>query len=318
MREGKGRSDGNALRGNRYFAPFLMIVAAAFWGASFIFTKGLFLNEPAITPTIILTGRMLIATLFTVPLLLLTGRLERIKKGHLRYFLILAFTEPFMYSICETGGVQYVSGSLASIIVATIPLFIPFGMALVYKERLKVNAVIGVLLSLVGIALMSLNSDFSFSASPKGLALLACAVFIAVVYTLILVKVLDHYHPITITCYQNFIGLFYFLPLMLVMDHESLPLLSFSPKMWLMLAFLGVFCSTLAYMLFNYGVKRLGATSGSVYNNIIPVFSLLLALAIRQESFSWLKVAGMAIVLLGLTVAQRNGKRKEISSGAVQ
>ena len=46
--------------------------------------------------------------------------------------------------------------------------------------------------------------------------------------------------------------------------------------------------------------------------------SLLLALAIRQESFSWLKVAGMAIVLFGLTVAQRNGKRKEISSDAVQ
>lgn len=283
----------------------MLVIASAFWGASFIFTKGLFLSEEAITPTIILTGRMLIASLFTLPLLALTHKLQPIKKGHLRYFLILAFTEPFLYSICETGGVQFVSGSLASIIVATIPLFIPFGMALVYKERLKSRAIIGVVLSLVGIALMSLDDSMSFSANPKGLILLSSAVVIAVVYTLILVKILNHYSPITITCYQNLIGFFYFLPLMLILDGSHLAKLSFSPRMWLMLGFLGIFCSTVAYMFFNYGMKHLGATAGSVYNNIIPVFSLLLALAIGQETISWMKVVGMVVVLIGLTIAQR-------------
>ncbi|MBR6418110.1 MAG: DMT family transporter, partial [Bacteroidales bacterium] len=254
---------------SRYLPQTLLVIASAFWGASFIFTKGLFLSEEAITPTIILTCRMLIASLFTLPLLALTHKLQPIKKGHLRYFLILAFTEPFLYSICETGGVQFVSGSLASIIVATIPLFIPFGMALVYKERLKARAIIGVVLSLVGIALMSLDDSMSFSANPKGLILLSSAVVIAVVYTLILVKILNHYSPITITCYQNLIGFFYFLPLMLILDGSHLAQLSFSPRMWLMLGFLGIFCSTVAYMFFNYGMKHLGATAGSVYNNII-------------------------------------------------
>ena len=290
---------------SRYLPQTLLVIASAFWGASFIFTKGLFLSEEAITPTIILTGRMLIASLFTLPLLALTHKLKPIKKGHLRYFLILAFTEPFLYSICETGGVQFVSGSLASIIVATIPLFIPFGMALVYKERLKARAIIGVVLSLVGIALMSLDDSMSFSANPKGLILLSSAVVIAVVYTLILVKILNHYSPITITCYQNLIGFFYFLPLMLILDGSHLAQLSFSPRMWLMLGFLGIFCSTVAYMFFNYGMKHLGATAGSVYNNIIPVFSLLLALAIGQETISWMKVVGMVVVLIGLTIAQR-------------
>lgn len=289
-----------------------MVISSAFWGASFIFTKGLFLSEEAITPNIILTGRMLIATAITMPLLALTGKLERIKREHIKYFLLLAFTEPFLYSICETGGVQLVSGSLASIIVATIPLFIPFGMALVYKERLRVRAVVGVLLSLMGIALMSLNDDFSFTADPKGLLLLGGAVLIAVFYTLTLVKILNHYRPMTITAWQNCIGLFYFLPLMLMTDGQRLPMLSYSLPMWGMLAFLGVFCSTVAYMFFNVGMKHLGATAGSVYNNIIPVFSLLLALAIGQEKLSWLKVAGMAVVLVGLTIAQKkNGAAKQ-------
>lgn len=290
---------------NRYLPQILLVVSSAFWGASFIFTKGLFLSEEAISPTIIITGRMLIASLVTMPLLALTGKLQLIKRRHLKFFLLLSFSEPFLYSICETGGVQYVSGSLASIIVATIPLFIPFAMALVYKERLKVRAVVGVLLSLAGIALMSLDENFSFSASPKGLLLLCCAVAIAVFYTIVLVKILDHYHPLTITAWQNLIALVYFLPLMFINDANRLPLLSFSWKMWAMLAFLGIFCSTVAYMCFNYGMKHLGATSGSVYNNIIPVFSLLLALAIGQESLNWMKVVGMAVVLVGLTVAQK-------------
>lgn len=292
-------------KNNRYLPQILLIISSALWGASFIFTKGLFLSEEAITPTIILTGRMFIASIFTLPLLILTHKLQPIKKGHLRYFLLLAFAEPFLYSICETGGVQYVSGSLASIIVATIPLFIPFGMALVYKERLKGRAVIGVALSLVGIAMMSLDDSLSFSANPKGLILLALAVLIAVVYTLTLVKILDHYNPMTITCYQNLIGFFYFLPLMLIVDGSNLPQLSFSIRMWMMIGFLGLFCSTVAYMFFSYGMKQLGATAGSVYNNAIPVFSLLLALAIGQETISWMKVAGMAVVLVGLTIAQR-------------
>lgn len=290
---------------SRFLPQLLLVVSSAFWGASFIFTKGLFIEEVAITPSIILTGRMLIASLVTMPLLALTGRLETIRRQHLGYFFLLAFTEPFLYSICETGGVRHVSGSLASIIIATIPLFIPFGMAFVYKERLRINAVIGVLLSMIGIALMSLNEDFSFTASPKGIMLLSAAVAIAVFYTLILVKILDHYRPITITAWQNLIGLAYFLPLMLFSDGDKLPLLSFGWPMLFKIAFLGIFCSTIAYMCFNYGMKHLGATAGSVYNNIIPVFSLLLALAIGQESLSWVKVAGMAIVLFGLTIAQK-------------
>ena len=301
------------MKGSKLYLPqLLMIMASAFWGASFIFTKELFLSEEAITPTIIITGRMLIATLFTIPLLALTHKLEPIKKGHLKLFLILSFTEPFLYSLCETGGLQYVSGSLASIIIATIPVFIPFGMSLVYHERLHVGAIIGVLVSLVGITFMSMSSDFTFMASAKGLILLACAVVIAVIFTLILVKLLGHYRPTTITTYQNLIALIYFFPLMLICDHDKIAQLSFSPKMWLCLAFLGIFCSTVAYMFFNYGMKRLGASRGSVYNNIIPVFSLLIAVMMGQERVTWLKIAGMAVVIVGLTIAQRkeNSEKK--------
>lgn len=294
------------LRG--FGSQIALLLSSAFWGSSFIFTKSLFLTEPHISAFLIVTFRLLIATLFFMPILYFTKRLEPIRKEHWGMMLLLSFWEPFIYMILETYGVSLVSGSLASIIIATIPLFVPFAVAAVYKEKLTLWAVVGVMLSLVGIVVMMLNggeNGFQIEANPIGIIVLAAAVFVAVVYTIVLVKVLKHYRPFTITAYQNFISFFYFIPLILIFDRNNIPLLSYSWPMWGRLVFLGVFCSTMAYAFFNYGMKAVGATAASVYNNLIPVFSLLLAVMIGQESLTVTKALGMAIVLTGLFLAQR-------------
>ncbi len=283
----------------------LLVVSTALWGASFIFTKGLFLSEPHITPVVIATLRLCIASAVFIPLLALTHRLQPIHKGDFKVFLLLSFCEPFLYSILETSGVGLVPASLASIIIATIPLFTPFGMALAYKERLRWIVVVGVLLSLVGIGVMMLGPDLTISANPRGVLYLVLAVIVAVCYTLVLVKVLKRYHPVTVTAYQNLFSIIYFIPLMLILNHDVLPLLSYSLSMWGRLAFLGVLCSTLAYVFYNYGIRAAGATAASAYTNLIPVFSLFLAVGIGQESLSVFKVIGIVIVLIGLFLAQR-------------
>ena len=281
----------------------VLVLSTIFWGISFIMTKELFLSEEHITVTILITLRLAIASLVMVPVLLLTGHMERVRKEDLKWFLLLALCEPFIYNLCETSGVQLVSGSLASVIVATIPLFVPFGMWLGYRKRIHLPLLIGVVLSLVGVAIMLIGGD-GLTGNAKGLLFLSGAVFIAVVYTLILVKIVDHYNPVTITTYQNLIGLIYYLPLMLLTDGSRLPLLSWSPKMLLLLLTLGICCSTLAYVFYNIGVRRLGASEACIFNNAIPVFSLIAAVLIGQETFSWLKVAGIVIVISGVAIAQ--------------
>ena len=287
------------------FVYLLLALAAVVWGVSFVMTKELFVSEPHITVFIILTFRLLLASAVTIPVLLLTRRMERIRRGDLKWFLLLALCEPFVYSICETSGVQLVSGSMASIVVATIPLFVPFGMATAYRERIHALTLVGVVLSLVGLGVMLLfGGEGNLDANPAGLAWLAGAVAIAVVFTILLVKLVGRYRPFTITAYQNLFGFLYFLPLMLAVDGGNLPLLSFSPKMMVLLLVLGVFCSTLAYVFYNVGVARLGATAACIFTNVIPAFSLLAAILIGQEQLSWSKPVGMVIVIVGVVLAQ--------------
>ena len=215
----------------------LLALASVIWGVSFIITK----EESHITVFVILTFRLLLATAVTIPALLLFKKLEPIKKSDLKWFLLLALFEPFIYSICETSGVQLVSGSMASIVVATIPLFVPFGMAVAYKEKVRAVTLVGIVLSLVGLAVMLLPGDSgNLDANPAGLAWLAGAVLTAVFFTIVLVKLVDRYRPLTITAYQNMFGCLYFIPFMLLFNGENLPLLSYSGKMIAMLLILGI------------------------------------------------------------------------------
>lgn len=296
---------------NKTLTYTLITASVVFWGVSFILTKELFLSEEHITVTILIALRLAIASAVMLPALALTRHLQRIRKEDLKWFLLLALCEPFIYHLCETNGVRLVSGSLASVVIATIPLFVPFGMWAAYRQRIKPSLIIGVLLSLAGVFLM-LNGEIGFQGSAlQGLLFLTGAVVIAVVYTLLLVKVVNRYHPLVVTTWQNVIGLAYFLPLVFIFDSQSLPLLSWSPKMLLLLLVLGIFCSTLAYAGYNYGVRNLGASEACIFNNAIPVFSLITAVAIGQEDFSWLKVIGMAIVIAGVILAQNPFKTLE-------
>ena len=289
----------------------LLAIAAIVWGISFILTKELFRTEEHITVFVILTFRLLLATAVTIPAPLLFKKMEPIKKGDLKWFLLLALFEPFIYSICETSGVQLVSGSMASIVVATIPLFVPFGMAVAYKERVRTLTLVGIVLSLVGLAVMLLpGGKENLDANPAGLAWLMGAVLIAVLFTIILVKLVDRYRPFTITAYQNLFGCLYFIPFMLVFDGGSLPLLSYSGKMIVMLLVLGIFCSTLAYVFYNVGVAQLGASAACIFTNAIPVFSLVAAILIGQEQLTWSKPIGIAIVIVGVVLAQWEVGRK--------
>ena len=259
-----------------------------------------FVTQPHITVFILLTFRLLMASAITIPTLLLLRRLEPIRRGDLKWFLLLALCEPFVYCICETCGVQLVSGSMASIVVATIPLFVPFGMAIAYKERIQVLTLAGIVLSLVGLGVMLLfcgeAGGTNLDANPLGLAWLFAAVLTAVVFTILLVKLVDRYKPFTITAYQNLFGCLYFIPLM--------------PKFIVMIAILGIFCSTLAYVFYNVGVQHLGATAACIFSNVIPVFSLIAAILIGQEHLSWSKPIGIVIVVSGVVLAQLNGIKK--------
>lgn len=268
-------------------------------------TKFLFVAEPRLTPVIIVSIRLLLASLVLIPVVIAMGKWEKIRKEDYKYFFLMAFLEPFLYFIFENSGIRCVPGGLSSIIIATIPLFVPFGLFIAYKERLHWINWVGLLLSIFGVAVMIQDKTTMSQTSNIGFLYLSLAVVIAVIYSVFLVKVVDKYRPYTITVYTNLIGLLYFLPLFFIKDFGLFRQMHFTMPMIGALAALGLFCSSAAYIFFNLGVKRIGAARASVFNNAIPIFTLIFAAMLGQEAITGYKVAGMLLIIAGVLIAQK-------------
>lgn len=303
MPKNSGSGHGDAARHVSTYTALLF--TAVLWGASFVFTRYLFLEIPGLTPVILVTLRLLLASAVLIPLVLLTGRRERIRREDLRYFFLLALLEPFLYFLCENSGLQSVSSGLSSILIATIPIFVPFGLYLAYREKLHWLNWLGLLLSLLGVLVMISGKGDGTVSSFKGICFLVAAVIVAVIYSVFLVKVVNKYKPYTVTMYTNLIGLMYFLPLFLCGQYKVLAQVDFTWKIWAALLCLGLGCSALAYVLFNIGVRAVGAARASVFNNAIPIFTLLIAAVLGMENITMLKIAGIALTVTGVCMAQK-------------
>ena len=99
----------------------------------------------------------------------------------------------------------------------------------------------------------------------------------------------------------------------------SLPLLAFEiargdvvwPTLtgWLIIVYVGLFPSLLAQIFFMRGVELIGPSRAGVFVNLVPVFGAFLAVLILREPFTLSSAVALALVLGGIFVAERLGKR---------
>ena len=279
----------------------IALVSMLLWGMSYIWSKMVFTFY---SPLATIFFRLLISFVSLFLLILLTQRFEKIKKQDYWLFAVGALFNPFLYFIGENYGLKMVSASLSSIVVATIPLFAPFAAYYYFREKLKPVNLIGLILSFAGLLIIILKKDFSLNANPTGLLLLFLAVFSAVFYTIFLKKLTSRYHPITIITWQNFLGALYFLPFFLYFETPTV--FSTIPpwKVLGALLLLGVFASSMAYVLFAAVVKGLGVIQSSLYTNLIPVFTVIFAFFFLNEPLTINKLVGMLVVITGITLSE--------------
>jgi drug/metabolite transporter (DMT)-like permease len=277
------------------------VLSMLFWGLSFVWFK---IVVKWYDPITIIFLRLIISGLLMIIFMLLTRSWQTIKRKHLKYFLLLSFFQPFCYFLGESFGLTMVSSTIASVIIATIPLFSPIAAYFMVREKVTIHIVAGIVVSFAGILLMLFNPDFSLNASPKGVLLLFIAVFAAVAYSVIIRKISHEYNPVTIITHQNLIGAVYFLPLFLIFDFNHF--ITVKPTWELISAMLqlAVFASTLAYVFYIMAIKGMGMIKANVFTNLIPVFTGIFSFLILGETFTAFKIAGMILVMFGVLVSQ--------------
>lgn len=286
---------------NNLTAYVTVILAMIFWSYTFIWYKVVY---EFYNPITVVFFRLIISSIFLFILMYPLNRLQKIKKGDLKYFILVALFNPFFYFIGESYGIKYVSSTLAAVIIATIPLFTSFTSSYFLNEKITKMNSIGILVSIFGVGLVIFNKQASMEVSLFGIGMLCVAVAAAIGYTLVLKKLTSKYNSISIVTYHNFIGIFLFAPLFFIIDFPEFKLSGFSTDAWIPLLELAIFGSSFAFIFFTFSIQKIGIGKANAFTNLIPVITAIIAYFVLDEILSLSKMAGISLVIGGLFLSQ--------------
>jgi drug/metabolite transporter (DMT)-like permease len=300
---------------NKSWVPFgAALLSMIFWSFSFVWVKVVY---EAYGPLTTVLFRLIISSGLLLVFTILSRKLQKMQPGDLKFFILLAFFEPFLYFMGESYGLKYVSSTVASVIVATIPLFSPFAAWYFYKERLSRTNLFGLIITFFGVSLVVLDTSFNFTASPLGVSLEFLAVAGAIGYASTLKGISHRYNTFTIITYQNLLGALFFLPFWLSFEMKDFTQVPFHAEAFWAIIKLAIFASTFAFILFTYSVRNIGINKSNIFINVIPVFVAVIAYLVLGDQLNFHQMVGIAIVISGLFLAQINWKRKRNGSNPI-
>ncbi len=278
-----------------------LLFSMVFWSFSFVWTKVAFESFAPMTLVLI---RLILSSLLLLIVLLLTRQFKPLHFHHLKYFMLLAFFEPFLYFIGESHGLTLVSSTMGAVVIATIPVFSPIAGYLFFNEKLTWINLLAILCSFIGVLLIIFEKGGSFQAPVGGILLLFLAVFSAIGYATVLKRIPSDYNAFNVILYQNMIGALYFIPVFFIFEVHRFSFSAITPSALQALLMLVVFASTLAFILFTFGVRQVGVVRANIWVNTIPVFTAIIAWQVLDEVLTPQKIIGIFIVVTGVMLSQ--------------
>ena len=275
-------------------------LAMLFWAVTFVWIKVALVTY---LPYEITFLRLVLASLLLFGVMFIFRQREKVERKDMLWLLLVAFFEPFLYFVGEANGMQHVSSTLGSLIIAIIPIVTAFGATLVLKEKLNPLLIVGLLVSFSGVALMSLVEP-DLRGTLRGILLLLLAVFAGMFYAITVRRLTHKYRSLTIVAWQSFFGMLLTLPLFLYYDLQHFSTVRHDPMGLLTIAGMSIFASVGAFLLYTGVIRELGVIRANVMTNLIPVFTVLLAFLILGDKFTLFSLGGVALTILGLLISQ--------------
>jgi drug/metabolite transporter (DMT)-like permease len=271
------------------------VLLAAIWGASFLFTR-MGTVEFGVWATAGL--RVLIATLFLLPILFLRGHSQSLRE-HWKLVLLVGITNSAIPFVCFSFALQSITVGLSSLLNATVPLFGAVIAWVWLSDRPSGSRMLGLAIGFLGVAMLAWDKA-SFKPDASGLSsgwgVLAClfACFCYGISASFTKRFLGGLPSLVSSTGSQLGAALALLPLTIFYwpSHEV------SLKAWGAVITLGVVCTGFAYILFFRLIERAGPAKALSVTFAIPVFAVLYGVVLLGETVTpWMVGCGLVIVL---------------------
>jgi drug/metabolite transporter (DMT)-like permease len=161
-------------------------------------------------------------------------------------------------------------------------------------------------LSLTGVLVILLHGDLTTLKSiefNKGDLIFTVALVIFGLYSVLTLK-RPEIHGLSFVAFTFGCGAACLIPF-LIRELLTRPVMQLDTNNLLMLFYVAVFPSTIAYLCFNRGIQLIGANRAAPFFHVVPVFGSVMAIVFLGERPQLFHIIGFALVLTGVFVASR-------------
>ena len=277
----------------------MLLGLAALWGASFLFMR---VSVPALGPIVLADARVAVAGVALLAYAAAIGARPALRARWRDYLLLGTVNAALPFSLLAAAQLE-IEASLAAVLNAMAPLFGALVAAVWRDQRVTRAAKVGLVLGVVGVALVVGLSPFTLDA-PFILAVFAClgaAFSYGIGANLAGVRFAGE-PPLSMAIGQQLAAAVVLLPLLPVMPLRAAPdALDVACLFALALGSTGI-----AYLLYFRLLAELGSTGGMTVIFVVPVFGVLWGALFLDEAIHLSTILGGAVILLSVWLITRS------------
>ena len=288
-----------------------LLICTAIWGLAFVAQKKASEN---ITPLYLNGIRFLIAGILLIPIVIYVIKKKNATTLSVGKTILVGFLTGLFLGIAsniQQFGIERTTAGKAGFLTAMYIVLVPIFTFIVFKKKLTIMQIIGIVVAVVGLGLISLKKDFTINVGD-----LLC--MLGAVFFTIEIMIVDYYSKkidpflLSMICFLT-VGV---LSLTFALPFET-KTFSFEKlgNAIVPLLFLAIGSSCIAYTLQNLGQKRIDGTPASLLLSLESVFALGFGILILNDRLNINEWIGCVLLLAGVFIVQifvKNEKNKEM------
>ncbi len=282
-----------------------LLLVTIIWGGGFVASD---MALESMLPFQIMTVRFLLAAVLMG--LMSMGSLKGIRKEELRAGILMGIALFAAFSL-QIIGLQYTTPSKNAFLTALNVVIVPFIAFLILKKRIPGKVLLGAVMSVVGVALLSLDGDLRLGIGDALTLLCAVGFAFQIFFTGEFVK---KYRATVLNFLQmatafvlSFLSLFLFGETDFQVNTQG----------WLSVLYLGVVSTTICYLLQTASQKYVDETKAAIILSMESVFGTLFSMLILHEVLTPRMILGCGVILAAVIIANLS-ETSQTEEGAVE
>ena len=288
-----------------------LILVTVIWGGGFVASD---MALGSMKPFQIMMVRFLLASVLMGMISMgqhkKEGKLEK-RAGAIKAGILMGIAL-FAGFALQIIGLQYTTPSKNAFLTALNVVIVLFIAFIILKKKVGMKGIIGAIMSVIGVALLSLNGNLTLSLGD-GLTLL-CAVGFAfqIFFTGEFVKK----YPASVLNMVQMITAFVLSAVSLVIFGEND--FQVTTQGWLSVLYLGVISTTVCYLLQTACQKYVDETKAAIVLSMESVFGTIFSIIILHEVITLRMVIGCAIILAAVIISNLSETEGEAKDEEIQ